>query len=156
MEPTEVDLRLLGVVPNRVTAAVIAWHAHVWDAVTRLCSCGLLFEASFQGHQDHLSHRLAAALNAGAEDTYTGPVEVVKEEPVVPAGWCTCDSGAPDRDWLGDDGHFHQRKCPRVVEQSCKVCAGDLEINSRKVNDVEVFCPNSECTEFVRTFWISR
>lgn len=38
----------------------------------------------------------------------------------------------------------------------CGECGIAMDENSRKIDRVEIFCPNEECPQFVRCFWRDR
>jgi hypothetical protein len=39
---------------------------------------------------------------------------------------------------------------------TCKECGAELEVNTIKIMEQEVFCPNEACPLFVQSFWVER
>lgn len=212
MPPTEEDLKLLGVAPDRVAAALAAWDEHPIDWGKMRCKCGAAFEATLLGNQRYQSHRMQAAIFAGIPEHTRNAVRAVsrglgftlelragvwviaypsggarpaqtpeiklwemlietieklqesdedalpEDEPakVYPDGWCTCGMSSM-RFWRGDDGALHGDDCPRVVSPpTCKACSSRLKVDVVRISELKVFCPNSDCVEWVQGFWIER
>ncbi len=42
------------------------------------------------------------------------------------------------------------------VEMNCKTCGSELEINTVKIKSTQLFCPNSECEEWLKSFWVEK
>ena len=44
----------------------------------------------------------------------------------------------------------------RIVFDKCETCGADMEEDARMIERVKIFCPNEDCPEFVRCFWMDR
>lgn len=44
----------------------------------------------------------------------------------------------------------------RIVFDKCEECGEDMEEDNRTLGSVKIFCPNEDCSEFVRSFWRDR
>jgi hypothetical protein len=39
---------------------------------------------------------------------------------------------------------------------TCGKCGAELQVNALKIKEQQVFCPNEECIDFVKLFWVER
>lgn len=78
-----------------VQRALAVYSAHRWSATTRLCACGRIFPATFEGNQLHKEHRMEETLKVATEvfcDRCAGPYDYLMEQ--YGGHWDTCPNRA--------------------------------------------------------------
>jgi hypothetical protein len=42
------------------------------------------------------------------------------------------------------------------VTFSCKECGAPMQLDTFKMGEMKIFCPNEDCLAFIRAFWVDR
>lgn len=178
MPPTEEDLKLLGVAPDRVAAALAAWDEHPIDWGKMRCKCGAAFEATLIGNQRYQSHRMQAAIFAGIPEYRRKAVRAVSQGLgftlelraevwviVYPGGSCRPAQTTEVKLWemlidtiekLQNSDEAEPEPDAKVNHPTCKACSAPLEVDVVRIKELKVFCPNPDCIEWMQDFWIER